>query len=449
MSSLDTTTSSPLPTWLAKHMQFGFTADDVAALVDSIDSSQGLQGSTAAQLPAELLLLVLEHVPVDHLLDWRLICRGFRDAIDGRILFHHLRRTELLGSLGSEEAFSMSQLTPEQYDRLHVVTAQFQKVENEHGNGMSKSDSAIWSSPYAVFQIEDNWLDAFRDIFGIDAGVASTREVGDAMWGFQFDRLQLRRAEEGFGRLRWCIKLDQAVLDLSLPLESSRNEFNLEVELSKRTIRVRWKDMLFGFLKTEATLRRMIEKRQGSKFTFSLVEDCLREVRRQRLHAALNPDNRVDRHLKWSLRLLQPLFGKPRLDQTPLEMVEDASIHTLLLLRREAAMTPKQLQRLQQLQEDHKTMDREIDELSTDFNEFKSNMRPTMVFGLSVPFHTDDNLPRNPVAWPEDLRASIEGRVNKWKSQRKVIRQMHTLLSSSNEALAVPEDSFDNLGSQF
>jgi hypothetical protein len=61
----------------------GFNEDDVAALIGAIESSQN-PASSVEHLPAEILLHILEYVPVDHILDWRFVCRGFRDAIDGR-----------------------------------------------------------------------------------------------------------------------------------------------------------------------------------------------------------------------------------------------------------------------------------------------------------------------------------------------------------------------------
>jgi hypothetical protein len=110
-------------------------------------------------------------------------------------------------------------------------------------------------------------------------------------------------------------------------------------------------------------------------------------------------------------------------------------------------MTAKQIAYLHQLNEDRQTMDKEIDELSKNFDDFKSLLRPTVQFSLGASLLPEDSIPRDPIAWPDDLRATIEGRVNKWKSQRAVMRKMSALVTSSNEALTVPEDSFDDLES--
>lgn len=167
------------------------------------------------------------------------------------------------------------------------------------------------------------------------------------------------------------------------------------------------------------------------------------------MHVGLDPDRKPDRHAKWALRLLRPLFGKPQLDHTTLEpAAEDHAVATLLLLRREAALTATQLASLRQLDDDRQTMDKEITKLSKNFNEFTAHLKPTSEFSFMMPMYGEDDIPRNPIAWTDDLLAKIEGRVGKWKSQRKVIWQVQALLSSSNEALAIPEDTFDDLGSQ-
>jgi hypothetical protein len=229
--------------WIPRHARLGFDADDVAALISSIDSSQNAL-SSLVNLPAELLLHVLEYVPVDHILDWRYVCRGFRDAIDGRVLYHHLQRTELIGYLGPQSLAHFRGLNEEQYDQVRFLRASFLGVE---GAADDRSNSGpIWGNAQAVFKLKP---DSEEDRASIG--------IADAEWR-KLERLGLNGVEEGFGTLRWCIRLDQAVLDLDFPLEATRNSFGFAVDLDKSTIRVAWKDMLFRFLKTEATLRRMM-----------------------------------------------------------------------------------------------------------------------------------------------------------------------------------------------
>lgn len=191
-----------------------------------------------------------------------------------------------------------------------------------------------------------------------------------------------------------------------------------------------------------------MSQKRGSSFTYNRFEDCFREVRRRRLHAALDPESKVDRHLKWSLRLLRPLFGIPRRDAAPLELAENVAVKALLFLRREAGMSIDYIAHLHQLRKDMRTMEAEMSELEEEFNTFKAHIRPGFAFSIPVPTPMDDIVPHNPIAWPDDLRERIEDRVMKWRSQRKIMDQMRALLTSSNEAMAVPEDSFDDLGSE-
>ncbi|KAH7083713.1 hypothetical protein FB567DRAFT_447107 [Paraphoma chrysanthemicola] len=440
--------SSPLPRWLSKHVTVSYDADDIAALINSIDSSQRAQPSSP-HLPAEIVLRILEYVPVDHILDWRLVCRGFRDAIGGSILYHHLRRTELLGYVGPRDALYMSILTDEQYDQLHLVRAKFLGMSTADGAQLSRFDGPIWGATHAIFKVDDSWmnsLQAFADV----AKRENREDDVTSLFIWALERLQMRLERDSFGNLSWCMKLDHAVLDADLPPYDCPNAVSLhQASDGQLKVIVTWKDMLVRFLKTERALRRMLEQKQKCDFTFSHLEDCLREVRRQRLHASLDPDKKADRRRKWSLRGLPPLFGKPSGHHSDgLELIEDMTMNALLLFRREAAMSSKQISSLRQLDHDRQAMEEEMEQLDQTFRQFRSHMTSGIEFGIDLPTRMEDSLPRNPIAWPDELCVAVEERVSKWKSQRRVIRQVHALLSSSNEALAVPEDSFDDLGSQ-
>ena len=59
------------------------------------------------------------------------------------------------------------------------------------------------------------------------------------------------------------------------------------------------------------------------------------------------------------------------------------------------------------------------------------------------------SIPQNPIAWSDKLRTDIEARVQKWRAQQKLIKQMQALMIASQEALAVPEDAFDVMDSDF
>lgn len=255
-----------LPPYLRRHVQVGFNHDDITALLSSIESSQAASSSATrlALLPTEILLHILEYVPVDHLLDWRLVCRGFRDAIDGQVLYRQLRRTKLVGYMGPRHERPMDTLSDTEYEKIHLVHARFQRVEKspeqETATGPRATNTPVWSHKYAVFSIDDAWYSDFHRIGGAAARQGDTIEDADAQWMITLDQLELCRPEDGFGTLRWCIWLDDAVLDLDFPVEDGRMHFDVDVNLNQRRIRVAWKDMLFRFLKTERALRMLLDE---------------------------------------------------------------------------------------------------------------------------------------------------------------------------------------------
>jgi hypothetical protein len=196
--------NEPLPSYLRRHLHLGFDQDDVAALLSSIDSSQSPStNSTLAHLPAELLLQILEYVPVEYVLDWRLVCRGFRDAIHGRVLYHHLRRTELVGYMGSRHSRPMESLDASDYEAIHLLEAYFHHIEkpseDTKDTGRSKP---IWSGTHAVFKIADEWFREFREVGGAASRDGHAIQDADGQWFNTLDRLELHRTEEGFGQSR-------------------------------------------------------------------------------------------------------------------------------------------------------------------------------------------------------------------------------------------------------
>ena len=135
-----------------------------------------------------------------------------------------------------------------------------------------------------------------------------------------------------------------------------------------------------------------------------------------------------------------------------LENVENDATHTLLLLRRAASMSSRQLAHLDTLAADFRAMENELRELDESFAEFKSYMSmPGFQMNILLPamIANAGHIPKNPVAWTDELRLRIECQVGRWRGQKGVVEQIKALLEGSNEAMAVPDDSFDELGSDF
>ena len=250
----------PLPAYLARHINLGFDQDDISALLSAIDSSQvsPTNKTRLAHLPAELLLQILEYVPVDHVLDWRLVCKGFRDAIDGRVLYHHLHRTELVGYLGPRYSDPLVELDDEQYEKIHLMRAHFKCIQGQASDEPTKKETPVWSGRNALFKLDDRWVDDFVHISGAAARQGDTVWDADSQWTETLKRLYLHSSENLFGTLRWCIKLDHAVLDLDFPIERLQDKMHFYIR--QGYIQIDWKDTMLRFLKTERALRLMLEK---------------------------------------------------------------------------------------------------------------------------------------------------------------------------------------------
>jgi hypothetical protein len=167
----------------------------------------------------------------------------------------------LVGYMGSRHSRPMESLDDSDYEAIHLLEARFKHVEKPTEDALDTSrPKPIWSGTHAVFTIQNEWFREFREIGGAASRDGHTVQDADAQWFNTLDRLELRRPEEGFGALRWCIRLDHAVLDLDFPVETGRTHFDIDVNLHTGLIRVAWKDMLLRFLKTERALRRMMDE---------------------------------------------------------------------------------------------------------------------------------------------------------------------------------------------
>lgn len=258
---------APLPPYLARHMNLGFDSDDVNALITSIDSSQkSLPRSWSApvSLPAEILLEILEHVPVDYILDWRLVCRGFRTAIDGRIMYQYLQRAELICYAGTIGTGLMERISDEDYDRLCLMRLRFQgmKESGNYGTPGAPARKPAWNNSHAVFRMDEDWLREFSDACRLNTF------YGMDLWLYIERRLIWMLVGHGLGELQWCIRLDHAVLDLKYPLHDGHVPDKFDFDLDGWGIVIAWDDMLRGFLKTEAALRRLIGQARVDDFLY-------------------------------------------------------------------------------------------------------------------------------------------------------------------------------------
>ena len=135
----------------------------------------------------------------------------------------------------------------------------------------------------------------------------------------------------------------------------------------------------------------------------------------------------------------------------PLADTENDATSTLLLLRREAGMSQPQIAHLYRLAADLHALNAQMRVLEEAFAEFRNNMTLSgCVLSLAFPGLDDAwRVPRNPVAWSDELRAKVEGLVGKWIAQKEMMERIQGLFDASNVALGVPDDGFDDLDSEF
>jgi hypothetical protein len=100
----------------------------------------------------------------------------------------------------------------------------------------------------------------------------------------------------------------------------------------------------------------------------------------------------------------------------------------------------------------YQSLESSLRSLDATYTEFKSYMSmPGFQTSMLLPSMISNakNVPGNPVAWSDELRLRIECQVARWKQQSEVMEKVRALLETSCEAMAAPEDGFDELGSDF
>jgi hypothetical protein len=435
-SPISISSSPPLSLRLSQRVDISFNSDDISALIKSIESSQRGNASKLPHLPAEIILHILEYVPIAYILGFRQVCHGFREYIDTGVQVSYLSRTELLGYIGPRKSLlQFLALHDDVYYDLEFMRARFSHLK--YAEGSSNVRQSKWSLPYAVFKIDDVWFDTFLQYKELTP--YRSDELLEIILG-RLSPLQTRTV----GTLCWCVRLDDSVMDLEFG--SARIETAMEADFEQKTITVKWMEMFKELIHTETKLREMSEAKKSSAWTFGRNEDCLRSVRRERFRSKLDMNVSIDRQVHWSLSTLPPLFGKPRHHQASppwdqMEHAEDDAARVLMLLRREAAMTPKELSSLKQLVLDRDTMVQDLNNLIIQFKNWTNMMYDAPVEEWAI---DETHLPRNPIEWTDETIAKEEQQVRRWKNEEVARGMLEDLLRNSMEHMSVPEDAFDN-----
>ncbi|KAL5420704.1 hypothetical protein PMIN04_006269 [Paraphaeosphaeria minitans] len=435
---------APLPPYIARHFNFGFDSDDVSALITSIDASQDHTSTPSLPtLPAEVLFHIVDYVPIDYILEWRLVCRGFRDCIDGPVMYQCIERAEIIGLVATPATFDWAGVPPRLYEELAYMRCSFERLEDSVEAAGPKLTNAKWVARHAVFRVDDGWHDKFLLAETLSADRNKAHNFQSLV-----ERLHLEGSADGFGKMRWCMRLDSAVLDLEFPVQALRERLTLDLP-SKRVV-IEWKRLLFQFLQGETQLRTIMEQKRDSEFSFSPKEDCLRETRRRRLRASLDKNNSDHSLTRWALSTLPGLFGK-RVDLVPAEEFdvlrrsEDSALAFLMPARKEAGMSTIERDQLWQLAKDYSGMIDALKKIRKLHTEWQNTL---LVTPYSVPNMFEPTSAENPFRWSDDEKQRKEAQVLKWRAQQANIQQVARLFEESIEAVSVPENAFDDSGSE-
>ena len=312
-------------------------------------------------LPVEIVLLIVNLIPVDHILPFRAVSRLFRTHIDSHVLYSYLHRVKLQGFIASPNAHAFSSLERQDAIDLSSITASFSHLEDgllEHDSKANNPPQRkpLWTGTHAVFRLDTHWLTIHNHVHDrLPEAFQSPTEL--------LDRLGQRHHSHLMEPISWCITLDHAAQELDLGGQRPGTwipRFMPDFDLW--TVRVEWRRMLWMFLRKEAEIARRIRQRSvpierrfeqrqragkdqsgHAGFLFSHEESCARAVRRECQRRSLDLQDSYEQkvvHELQGLDSLIPLRGQPQshgplsFEQTFLRAIEDAAMEVIMRLRR-------------------------------------------------------------------------------------------------------------------
>ncbi|KAF2744985.1 hypothetical protein M011DRAFT_479451 [Sporormia fimetaria CBS 119925] len=208
-----------LPHYLQGHVDLGYDSDDLTAFIDAIEASQRSADDSSAlpHMPPEIILLVLESVPIDYILDFRLVCKAFRDHIDGPVLHSYLPATDFHGPVTHRRNWTM-------YDKaedLIWLHGKFSGLRPVPGTGSRRM--ARWDAyPKATFKIDRDWIATNQRSGRIPANPST-----EYIEAITKEKLQLSTPKPF--RAGWLVRLGHFVFDAH-PIYTATGEATVSME---------------------------------------------------------------------------------------------------------------------------------------------------------------------------------------------------------------------------
>lgn len=309
-------------------------------------------------------------------------------------------------------------------------------------------NQAVWNPQNAYFRIKESWYDTF---------VRSVGEIepDNPWWHHTVQCLDLRKPSSVHGQLRWCVKVGPTVVDFGMA-----DEQDVDIELVERededTIIVRvtnWKRMLKNVFREERALNLLLKDTEEDEFTYSHLEDGLRDMRRKRYRSKLNPRNNKHGRDIWKMDNMTPLWGKYSSmtvirDYEDVELAERNAAQTLMLLRREASMSSRERDALYTMKEERAIMHREVAEVDEQFKKWQESLLglPNLSLGR---MEIDHDVDPNPMTWSKEVVDRESQNLIRWKAQKQTIAHIKAYLDATNAAATLAEDDFDDEDEDF
>jgi hypothetical protein len=275
------------------------------------------------RLPTEIIFLIIDCVPVDHILPIRTLSRAVLHHIDNHILCSYLRRTTLFAWTLSPDAGEFKDLAARDAMCLSRLTATFSHIED--GPAVTaKERKALWTGRYAIFRLDASWLETFHRTKDALPHCKYPSHLLQELFSYGPSAVDVP--------MSWCMQLDDAALDYDVEVTYPEAHLDeLDYDLYAWILRVEWRVMLFTFLRRQAEVSRRMRKvritfvpdcrkeakiyqqQNNASFTFGFEEDCIRSVRRDQFRYLLEMrGDDVERSTAQEIESLLPLFGRPR-----------------------------------------------------------------------------------------------------------------------------------------